>query len=82
METYYVNSLEEMLNIGKLSRNIGSYVSLNNSKYKLLGHENIKKSSETVDCNIYKIKFESDKIGTLSLWEDNNGFKMICYDYE
>ena len=82
METYYVNSLEEMLNIGKLSINIGSYVYFNNSKYKLLGQEDINKNSETVDCKLYKIKFESDKIGTLSLWEDNNGFKMICYDYE
>ena len=79
MHIFFVDSIDEMLDIGKQSEKIGSYVEFNNSKYKLLGQENIGQS-ETIDCESYELTFKTKSSGVMTVWEDINGFKLFFYD--
>jgi hypothetical protein len=81
MDSYIVATLEEMLEIGRSDENIGKVVKLNNLKYKLVSRKFLDKNNEKkVDHKCYKLNFNVKYSGTLTIWEDINGFKLFFYD--
>ena len=81
MHTHFVNSIEDMLEIGKSKKNIGKYVKYNDITYKLIdteilpGNANIDSKSKK-----FKVTLSTSYSGILTIWEDNNGFRSFFFD--
>ena len=78
MHTYFVESKEEMINIGSDKHKIGCFVKLNNEVYKFVNiSESINNNMELKEKNFTLNFTANNKNSIFTLWEDNNGFHFV-----